>query len=62
MSGETLHGGEWSVALPNCITPEEINSWTGGWVGLGVCLDFLEKRKISASAENRTPIHQPYSS
>jgi len=62
MWGETLHGSEWSVALPNRSIPGEIDPWTGGWVGLGVCLDFVKKRKISASAENRTPIHRPYSS
>ena len=62
MWGETLHGGECSVALPNLSTPEEIDSWTEGWVGLRVCLDSVEKRKISACAENRTPIRRPYSS
>jgi hypothetical protein len=59
--GQTLHGGEWSFALPNRFTPELIDPGTGGWVGIRVCLDSVEKRKILASTESRIPIPRSYS-
>jgi hypothetical protein len=33
--------------------------WIGGWVGPGVGLDAVAKRKTSAPAENRSPVVQP---
>jgi hypothetical protein len=41
--GETLHGGEWPVALTNRFTPEKIDPCTGGWVGLRVGLTIAVK-------------------
>jgi hypothetical protein len=34
--------------------------WIGGWVGLRVCLDTVEKEKfVAAPAGNRTPVVHP---
>jgi hypothetical protein len=41
-----LVGGEWS-ASPSCVTPGERipgTHWYGGWVGLRVGMDAVEKR------------------
>jgi hypothetical protein len=35
-----------SCALPNRITPKEIDPWTGGWVGLGVFGLYGEEKDI----------------
>jgi len=34
------------------------NHWIGGWVGRRTSLDEVAKRKISATAKNRTPVIQ----
>jgi hypothetical protein len=41
--------GEWSASRPYRFTPGEVapnTSWIGGWVGLRVDLDDVEKRKF----------------
>jgi hypothetical protein len=44
-----LVGGEWSASRPDRFTPGERTlgtHWIGGWVGLRVGVDEVEKRKF----------------
>jgi hypothetical protein len=55
----TLEGGECSASRPARFTPREKSSsiyWTGGWLRPRACLDAVAKRKIAATAGNRTPV------
>jgi hypothetical protein len=41
-------GGEWSASCPGHFTPREISlcsHWMGGWVGIRVSPDAVEKEK-----------------
>jgi len=56
-----LDGGQWSASRPGRFTPRERGPgthWIGGWVGPIVGLNAVAKRKIPASAGNRTPVVQ----
>jgi hypothetical protein len=57
-----LGGSEWSASLSCRFTSQGKNPryhWIEGWVGLIAGLDTIEKRKIFASAGNRTTVIQP---
>jgi hypothetical protein len=44
-----LDGGEWSTSCAGCFTGRErapATNWMGGWVGLRVGLDAMEKKKM----------------
>jgi hypothetical protein len=44
-----LNGDERSAIRPGRFTPRERaagSHWIGGWVGLGACLDDVERKKI----------------
>jgi hypothetical protein len=54
-----LVGGEWSVSRPGRFTPGERvpgTRWIGGWVDPRTGLGDVEKGKLLAVTENRTPI------
>jgi hypothetical protein len=62
-STSALDGGEWSAACPVALPlgknpPPPGTPWVGGCVGLIDGLDAVVKRKICASAGNRTPVLQ----
>jgi hypothetical protein len=49
-----LDGVEWSASRPGRNIPGEtarVTHWIGGWVGLRVGLDAMEKRKILPLSE-----------
>jgi len=60
-----LDGGEWSVSRPGRFTPRERDPgthWKGGWVGPGIILDMVVKRKIPSPCQELnpgTPLIQP---
>jgi hypothetical protein len=57
----TLVGGEWSASHPGRFTPRETaprTHWIGGWVGLRIDLDDVERRKI-LSLPGLEPLGRP---
>jgi hypothetical protein len=53
-----LAGGQWSVSLPGCFTPEERvpgTHWIGRWVDSRAGLDDVEKILYSTGTRTPTP-------
>jgi len=48
-----LDGSEWSTSRAGRFTP--CIQWIGGWVGPGVGLDAVAKRKYSSSCRESNP-------